>query len=92
MAIDLKGLRDKISKNSDLEAGAKLLVHAVAGELANLTHDPVAIKAMADELLRDAGALAKALVDGTSPAPAPPTAPQTLSHQTGTVAAKSVKK
>lgn len=74
MAIDLKALKENLRTNRDLKAAAAALVSGVADQLNQLTHDPVAIKVLADELHKEAEALAAAIVGNThsDTTPTPP--------------------
>jgi hypothetical protein len=61
MEDNLKSLESKVKGCADLKRGVVELVNGVAGLLDGLTHDPVAIKAMADNMRQNAEALGNAL-------------------------------
>lgn len=57
----IEELKARIETNSDVKSSAEDLVKGVADLLDGLTHDPVAIKAMADDLRKGAPGLGDAV-------------------------------
>lgn len=75
MADDLKTLKEKVAANTDPKASAELLVNGVADQLDQLEQDPVAIKALAAEMRKDASGLGEAIMANTHPTVRQGTAP-----------------
>jgi hypothetical protein len=67
MATDFKALEAKVREGGTPEQSATILVNGLADALTELTHDPVAIQALAIVMRNNAAALASA-VCATKPA------------------------
>lgn len=66
MADNLKKIVEQVSTHTNSKEAAVALVNGVADQLDGLTHDPVAIKALADELRKGADELGAAICKNTS--------------------------
>lgn len=67
MSVQLDTLTAQVQKNTDTEASAVLLIQGLAGQIAALKTDPVALQALADDLNTSAKALASAVTANTPP-------------------------
>ena len=59
--LTVSELKERLGLASNLEESARALVDGIVGELDKLTHDPVAIKALADGLRASAGEVVVAM-------------------------------
>lgn len=71
----LKELQDAVTKNSSVEASAIELLNGLKAKLDAAGTDPVALKALSDQLGSNTAALAAAVVANTPAAPAAPVTP-----------------
>lgn len=79
---DLKAIQANVEKCQDLEQSATTLVNGLADALDGLTQDPVAIKALAADLRKDATALGAAICANTSAQSAGPSGARAATAQT----------
>ena len=62
---DLTTLTAQVSKNTDVEASAIVLLNGLSAQIASLKNDPVALQALADQLKTSSSALADAITANT---------------------------
>jgi hypothetical protein len=61
----LDALTTQVKANTDAEASAVILLNGLAAKIAQIATDPVAVKALSDELKTSADALGAAIVANT---------------------------
>jgi len=71
---DLSVLTAQVTKNTEVEAGAVILIKGLADQIAALKTDPVALQALADQLNGSAVQLSEAITANTPPTEPPPAA------------------
>jgi len=68
MVSDFEDLKVQVSKNTSIEQSAVVLIQGIAQRLKDAAGDPVAVRALADQLRSSAGPLADAVAANTVPA------------------------
>ncbi len=71
---DLTQLQTEVANNTTVEESAVALIQGLKAQLDAAGTDPVALKALSDQLASNDTALAAAVAANTTPPPAPPAA------------------